>query len=433
MAQFNKNEQDFLNQERTLFEVNMVANKNGEVVAVDNPFPVSLANNFGLDLFGRLKVSQPYTVFDNVNRYDIDGQFSDVILGAGSTVGIITAQSSSTLGIGTTAGCSIIRETKRVFPYLPGKSLQVLQTFVLNPAKTNLVQRVGYASSENGIMLELNGSQINIIKRTGISGVGTTVTVPQSQWNVDKMDGTGISGVNLDLTKAQILFTEYEWLGVGAVRVGFINQNGDAHIAHIFNHANILDSVYMTTATLPVRYEILNTGITTSSSTMKQICVSVQSNGGYEKKVAESVARRTSATTVGTSFEPLVSIRLAPGREDAVALLKQYSVLPTSADNFEIAVIKNATLTGASWVSSSSPNVQQDVSATALTGGTIIMQDYAVATNQGSSRTMQDIDYNWDLQLGRTQAKVSDTYTLAARVLSGTGDIIGALNFFDLT
>jgi len=433
MAQFNKNEQDFLNQERTLFEVNMIANKNGEVVAVDNPFPVSLANNFGLDLFGRLKVSQPYTIFDNVNRYDLDGQFSDVILGAGSTVGIITAQSSSTLGIGTTAGCSIIRETKRVFPYLPGKSLQVLQTFVLNPAKTNLVQRVGYASSENGIMLELNGSQINIIKRTGISGVGTTVTVPQSQWNVDKLDGTGASGVNLDLTKAQILFTEYEWLGVGAVRVGFINQNGDAHIAHIFNHANILDSVYMTTATLPVRYEILNTGITTSSSTMKQICVSVQSNGGYEKKVAESVARMTTTTNVGTSFEPLVSIRLAPGREDAVALLKQYSVLPTSADNFEIAVIKNATLTGASWVSSSSPNVQQDVSATALTGGTIIMQDYAVATNQGSSRTMQDIDYNWDLQLGRTQTKVSDTYTLAARVLSGTGDIIGALSFFDLT
>ena len=164
MAQFNKNTQDFLNQERTLFEVNMVANKNGEVVSVDNPFPVSLANNFGLDLFGRLKVSQPYTIFDNVNRYDLNGQFSDVIRGAGSTVGIVTAQSSTTLGIGTTAGCSIIRETKRVFPYLPGKSLQVLQTFVLNPAKTNLVQRVGYASSENGIMLELNGSQINIIK-----------------------------------------------------------------------------------------------------------------------------------------------------------------------------------------------------------------------------------------------------------------------------
>jgi hypothetical protein len=44
MAQFNKSTQDFLNQERTLFEVNMVANKNGEVVSYDNPFPVSIGS-----------------------------------------------------------------------------------------------------------------------------------------------------------------------------------------------------------------------------------------------------------------------------------------------------------------------------------------------------------------------------------------------------
>jgi len=410
-------------------------------VSANNPLPIALANNFQLDLFGRLKVSQPYTIFDNVNRYDLDGQFSDVILGAGSTVGIITAQSTTTLGIGTTAGCSIIRETKRVFPYLPGKSLQVLQTFVFNPAKENLVQRAGYASSENGVMLELNGSQINIIKRTGVSGVGTTISVPQSEWNRDKMDGTGPSGVTLDLTKVQIFFTEYEWLGAGAIRVGFINADGNAHIAHIFNHANVLDGVYMTTATLPCRYEIFNTGITTSSSMMKQICISVQSNGGYEKKVSERIVRRTSDTTVGTSFEPLASIRLASGREDAVVILKQYAVLPTSTDgdSFEIVVIKNATLTNASWSSTDSPNVQGDISATALTGGTIVHHSYVVGADAGvfggsaALPISTDIDYNWDLQLGRTQAKVSDTYTLAARVLTGTGDIIGSLSFFDLT
>ncbi len=45
-------------------------------------------------------------------------------------------------------------------------------------------------------------------------------------------------------------------------------------------------------------------------------------------------------------------------------------------------------------------------------------------------------DFNGTLNVGSSQpeqAKVSDTYTLAARVLSGTGDIIGALSFFDLT
>jgi hypothetical protein len=402
-----------------------------------NPLPqpaeVSFANNFQVDLFGRLKVSNPHTFFDDSHRYEQNGQFSDVVLGAGSTVGIITAQSTATLGIGTTAGCSIIRETKRVFPYLPGKSLQVFQTFVLNPAKENLVQRVGYASSENGIMLELNGSQLNIIKRTAISGVVTTVSVPQSEWNEDKLDGTGASGVTLDITKAQILFTEYEWLGVGAVRVGFINEDGNAHIAHIFNHSNKLDTVYMTTAVLPVRYEIFNTGITTSSSTMKQICISVQSNGGYEKKVVETIARRTTTTTVGTSFVPLVSIRLAPEREDAIILPNQYATLPTSPGDYEIVIIKNATLTGDSWTSTDSTNVQQDTSATSLSGGKIISVEYVSATNQARMPLNREREYNWDMQIGRTQEKVSDTYTLAARVLTSTGNITGALGFYDLT
>lgn len=140
-----------------------------------------LGKGFSGDLFERLKVSNPYTLFDSTHRYEQDGDFSDVIVGAGSTVGIITSQSTATLTIGSTAGCSFIRESKRVFSYQPGKSLQTLQTFVMNLPKTNLVQRVGYASSENGIMLELDGSQVNIIKRTAISGIGTTIIVPQSQ------------------------------------------------------------------------------------------------------------------------------------------------------------------------------------------------------------------------------------------------------------
>jgi hypothetical protein len=45
MAQWNKNEQDYLNQERTLFEVFNVATKDGEQVSFDNPFPVSLGSS----------------------------------------------------------------------------------------------------------------------------------------------------------------------------------------------------------------------------------------------------------------------------------------------------------------------------------------------------------------------------------------------------
>ena len=45
MGIWNKTTQDFLNQERSLFEVFNVATSDGEQVTVDNPFPVSLGSS----------------------------------------------------------------------------------------------------------------------------------------------------------------------------------------------------------------------------------------------------------------------------------------------------------------------------------------------------------------------------------------------------
>jgi hypothetical protein len=139
MAQWNKNEQDYLNQERTLFEVFMRADRFGNICDCDSSSSssgVSGSGNFTTDLFGRLKVSNPVTLFDSSHIYAQDGDFDDVVVGSGSTVGFITAQSSATLGIGTTAGCRLVRQSKRAFSYQPGKSLQVLQTFVFNEPTT---------------------------------------------------------------------------------------------------------------------------------------------------------------------------------------------------------------------------------------------------------------------------------------------------------
>lgn len=393
-----------------------------------------LGKGFSGDLFGRLKVSDPFTLFDSTHRYEKGDDYSYVVTGTGSTVGYTTSQSTVTLGVGTAADCSVIKESKRVFPYQPGKSLQVLQTFVFNPPKENLVQRVGYASSENGVMLELDGSQVNIIKRTAISGVTTTIRVPQSEWNIDTLDGTGPSGYTLDPSKAQIFFSEYEWLGVGSVRFGFA-IDGKFISVHQFNHANNIDSVYMTTASLPVRYEIFNTGITTSSSSMKQICVSVMSNGGYEKKTAKYFVRKTTpATGIGTNYVPIVSMRLTPGREDSIILPVEFDGLPLSNNiPYVITLTKNPTLVGPSWVSSESANVQYDVSASSMSGGQVIGFRYASGSNQSSNAVSASEGYNWDLQLGRTLSKSSDIYTLAIRTITGTGDAVGAIGFYDLT
>jgi hypothetical protein len=142
----------------------------------------------------------------------------------------------------------------------------------------------------------------------------------------------------------------------------------------------------------------------------------------------------TTDTTLSTSFEPLVSIRLNASRLGAVVIPARYVVLPQTAPaDYEVALIKNATLTSASYTTGTFTNVDYDVAATALSGGNIVDVAYLSSSNQAGGNIEQPISYNFDLQLGVTIGGTSDVYTLAARGLSGTPDIIGALAFWDLT
>jgi hypothetical protein len=404
----------------------LMANTNGTL-------PISIGG-VNTDAFGRLRVSQPYTLFDSQNRYAKDPQF-DESLTTGGTATFVTNESSVDMAVTTSSGSRVIRQTFRSFPYQPGKGLLVLATFVMNAKKANLRQRVGYFNTDNGVFLQLaNTGEPQFVLRTNTSGTPSDArTVAQSSWNGDKLNGTGASGITLNLTKAQILWMDFEWLGVGSVRCGFI-IDGQYIICHTFNNANDIDKVYMTTAILPVRYEIENTAATASASTLTQICSSVVSEGGYDQRAIPRWARRaTTLTGVTTTYVPIVSIRLKSTSLGAVVLPSVYHAIPIgSILDYEVALIKNPTLTGASWASNST-NVELDVAATALTGGTIVDLDYVSGSNQGSGVVSTGDSYNFELQFGVSLAGVSDIYTLAARTISGTDDIIGALSYYDLT
>lgn len=411
---------------------NQLNNVVGQLVANQGPYEVGFYG-MAVDAFGRARMSQPYTLFDSQNRYAADNQFDTSTATGGSTT-YQANESTVDLNVTTSSGSEVIRQTYRVFPYQPGKSLLAMMTFVMNAGKTNLRQRMGYFNANNGVFLQLNNTTLSFVLRTYTGGSASDArTVNRADWNGDKLDGTGDSGLTLDITKAQILFFDLEWLGVGSVRCGFV-IDGKFIIAHTFENANDLSKVYMTTAILPVRYEITNTGATASNSTLKQICSTVISEGGYQQVSAPLVARRTAEVTgFGTSFVPLVSIRLASDALGAVVLPQQINVLPTGMGDYEIALIKNATLTGASYDTTTFQNVDYDVTATALTGGTIVLIQYATASALSTNTVQAQDGYNFDLQLGVSLAGVSDVYTVAVRVLSGTGDAIGSLSFYDLT
>lgn len=386
-----------------------------------------------IDAFGRARFSQPYTLFDSQNRYAKNDLWSETTATSG-TVTYDANASTVLLNVTSASGSEVVRQTYRSFAYQPGKSLLAMNTFVMPTPASNQRIRIGYFSTQNGVFLERDGTAVYFTRRTYVSGAAVDTRVAQTDWNGDKLNGTGDSGFTLDLTKAQIFWQDFEWLGVGSVRCGFI-INGQIIVCHTFQNANSLDSVYMTTAILPLRYEITNTG-SSSSATLKQICSTVISEGGYEKRVPLSVARMTTANgAISTTFVPLVSIRLASGRTGAVVVPDGYSVLPTAsaATTFEVVLVKNPTLTGASWVASSSANVEQDISSTSYTGGTIIDSQYVPASNQNRATLTNGGTYNWSLQLGATIGGTSDIYTVAVRTTSGTQTAIGTFSFWDLT
>jgi len=391
-----------------------------------------------IDAFGRLRTSLPYTLFDSQQRYEVDGQFDTSTANGGSTT-FLPNESTLRLDVTTDSDSSVIRQTYRVFPYQPGKSLLIMATFTMAAGKTNLQQRVGYFNSSNGVFLQQKDGVNSFIIRSFTSGAADDSRIAiQSSWNGDKLDGTGLSGVTLDLTKTQIFWCDMEWLGVGNVRCGFI-INGQFVVCHTFQNSNFQTAVYMTTAILPIRYEITNTGTTDSVSSMKQICSTVLSEGGYEEYSYGNVARRnTLLTNIGLTFKPIVSIRMPTGRTDCVILPSRVQVLPITSQSYEVQLVKNATLTGASFTTMpSTNNVEYDVTATAVSGGRVVQTDYVSASGSGGLQPLVDpAGYNWGLQLGASIDGVSDVYTVQIKTISSgtpTGDCVGSLSFWDLT
>jgi len=340
------------------------------------------------DSFGRLRVSNPLTLFDSSHRYRDNGLWSTATASGGAVVFSLN-EGLVNLNVDGTNGSQVLRETTKVFSYQPGKSLMVLSTFVMAPAQTNLRQRVGYFGADNGIYVQLKDNILSFVERSIVTGVVTETIVKQSEWNVDKLDGTGPSGVVLDITKAQIFFMDIEWLGEGTVRVGFI-IDGVFILCHRFNHANLITSTYITTASLPLRYEITNTGATGVSSTLKQVCSTVISEGGYELRGAQQsvgtpITTPISFAAAGT-FYPVVGLKLTSTKLDAIVIATAISILGLgNGKNYSWRIVQGGTITGGAWVPVGADSaVEYNLTGTSVTGGRILALGYINSSNQAS-------------------------------------------------
>jgi hypothetical protein len=297
-----------------------------ENINVGNGQLITIGGN-NVDAFGRLRVSEPLTIFDSKNIMSKNNLF-DESTANGGTVSYTANKSTVNLNVTEAAGSKTIRQSKRVMSYQPGKSLLIFNTFVMNTLTANLKQKVGLFDANNGIFFTADGTTLKIVRRTYTSGAAVDTEISQSSWNGDTLNGTGASGFTLNAATSNILFIDIEWLGVGSVRVGFV-INGQLITAHTFYNANSLTTVYMQTANLPIRYEIERAGtLTAGTYTLQQICSSCISEGGYQPEGVQQMIGTASLNGVNlnssNTLYNLATIRIRSSRPYAVIVPAGY-------------------------------------------------------------------------------------------------------------
>jgi hypothetical protein len=343
------------------------------------------------DAFGRLRVSEPYTLGDYKNLYGLDPNFIDYT-GNGGTIIFQPNKACARLATSTTSNSFAVHQTKFYHQYMPGKSQLIYSTFNLYNAVSGVTKRTGYFDDSNGIYFEQAGNgTLSFVIRTNTSGTPTeSERVAQANWNVDKCNGTGPSGFNLLVDKTQILFIQFQWLGVGTVKLGFVHE-GNFITAHEFNHDNALDVVYMSNPNLPVRCEITSVG-SNPVAYFDQICSTVLSEGGYVESGQNWSALNTTlrSMTAGSSL-PLFAIRLKNTfntyNNRMIVRLDNYNIFSTKEPLvYQVIKLPNAAAltTGTAWITvDTDSGVEYNVGATAYSGGDVIASGYVPASASG--------------------------------------------------
>ena len=346
------------------------------------------------DAFGRIRMSSPFTLGDYKHLYGLDPMFIDYAVN-GATIAFQANKACARLTTSSNSASRIVHQTKFYHHYMPGKSQQILSSVNFYAAVPNVTKRTGYYDDNNGIFFEQAGDgTLSWVIRSYVSGAPVEDRKTQAQWNIDSCDGQGGSLFQLDITKTQLVFMEFQWLGVGSVTVGFVHE-GSFIPCHLFHHSNSLTTVYMSTPNLPVRCEVLNTG-TTAGGFMDQICSTVVSEGGYVEAGQDwSVSSPAARTMNDGTIVPVLAIRLKNTFRGylnrMIVRMGNVNVFGTQ-ENMEWKLIKLPNIsqltTATPWVSvNDGSGVEYNAGATAFTDGEQIDGGYISATTQGSQKS----------------------------------------------
>jgi len=427
----------FLDDDGSFVQAVAIVDENGNQTATSGvPVEVNVSkiNGSAGDAFNRLRVSNPYPLFENSSRYDINNTIWHSSTATGGSVTHNTTNAAIQLTTNTQTSASASLVTLKNFRYQPGKGHLVQQTLsIVNPSEENSITKWGYFDDNDGLFFSSSGGVFGVVLRDN----GTDTFVAQSNFNLDTLDGNGQSGFNIDLSKSNIYQISFQFLGVGVVEFSVYKGDGSTIPFHRFENANTNTYQYMKTALLPVKYEVINTDTTTAGSGINVLCVNVSSEGGFNPLYYIINGRSTSDfVDHGSNYEiPVLSIR---SRKNVNGQKNKVEVIPfrmTICCDSKAAIVrlrKNATLTaGVTSFTTVSDNssMEYNTTATGLTGG-VELTTYAINKDSSADISLtpttfdinkQSLSYNNAGQqemltatIERVGTGVSDTSVLVA-------------------
>lgn len=346
-----------------------------QFLAIDNRGSASVRFSEGqptLSGFGSLNVSQKRVlgVYESSSG-SYDDLFSvEVVTGGTNTYDDFGH--SMVLAVTGANGASVKRTTNRYHYYLPGSSNLIIQTIACgDTGKANNVRRWGAFDDDDGVFWEL-GTTLNVVVRSSVTGSVTETKVAKASWNGDKLDGTGLSGMTIDLTKVNLYWIDYQWLGAGRIRFGVFAPDGSRVVCHTVQNAGANALPYMRSGTLPLRTENTNTGVAGAGSELREVCQAVYTEGTHEDYTFWRTSDVNATATAGTTDTTLVALRsvtVPPGLNHHNSIVAYPETLNVYTDQpVRIDLIQDVTATGGTWTVTSGETSIEGSTDTVVSG-----------------------------------------------------------------
>ena len=359
---------------------------------------------------------------------------------------LITGTASSThepylgmvkLSVDGSAGDQVIRQTRRVQRYLPGRANEATFAVILDGVTAGIRTRVGVFDTYNGAYFEHDGTDYYCVIRRNTAGGVVEERTARVDWSDDKMDGTGPSGITINYSNIQMMVIEYEWYGAGQVEWKFVINN-NAFSVHKANHANVHDHTWASYGAFPVRYELTNVTGVTGTHTMSQGSHSFLTEGtttllGRQLSISSPLTGYNLATA--RTFYPVLAVRLKSTALNSVVIPDEYAAgLLDKTDMFIRVIERVSSVTGGTWVSAGDESpLEYNITATSFTGGDIASTSFVSEKQMGAKlffpeRAISQIGRRTTTTLGDT----SEIFLLAAAATDNDKDAWASLGWIEV-